>query len=114
MKKLLKIMCCLSLMTGNNSNAQSPGSIISSSDNEVVLLEKGVESPFRGYLFPPDKALDFRKQLIELDNLKALESSYNKSIELYKKNEDVYNFKVNTMLYLKIFRELRGYQPSLV
>ncbi len=100
MKKILALIMSLTfLTTGNNiAYAESVRPILVASDNDVVFIEKGVETPFKGYLFPEAKALTFRKQLIELDTLKALETSYNKSIDLYKKNEDIYNYKVNVLL----------------
>ena len=39
-----------------------------------------------------------KKELMELDELRALADSYQKSIDDYKKNEDLFNFKVNTLL----------------
>lgn len=97
MKKILITFLIFSIIR-NNARAQSTQPIVATSGNDVVLIEKGVETPFKGYLFPPDKALNFRKQLLELDQLKGLESSYEKSVELYKKNEDITNFKINTLL----------------
>ncbi len=94
-------MLSISLINGPNCYAQQIAviaPIIASSDSDVLYIDKGVETPFKGYLFPEAKALNFRKQLIELDTLKALETSYNKSIDLYKKNEDIYNYKVNVLL----------------
>jgi hypothetical protein len=65
---------------------------------DVTFLEKGSPAPYTGYLFSEEKTLKIRKELIELDTLKLLETSYNKSIDLYKKNEDLQNTKVNLLL----------------
>ena len=78
---------CLSFLTSVNSLAQ-----------DVIILDKGETAPFHGYLFPDDKAIQFRKDLIELDGLKKMESSYQKSLDLFNKNETLYNTKVNMLL----------------
>lgn len=88
MKKFLVTLLLTFSTIGNNCYAE----------DSVVLLEKGSTAPFKGYLFPEAKALDLRKELIELDNLRLIEKSYLNSIELYKKNETVHNLKVNTLL----------------
>ena len=91
LRKLL-VMSLISSIIGSNCFGQtltSPG---------VVFLEAGVKTPFQGYLFPPDETILMKKELMELDELRALADSYQKSIDDYKKNEDLFNFKVNTLL----------------
>jgi hypothetical protein len=97
-KKLLHqvvVMLCLFSMIGNNyalsaeKSVPTLPSVINTSSLQVLYIQKGTEAPFEGYLFPPDKALEFRKELIELDSLRSMQPSYEKSITLYQKNEDV-------------------------
>lgn len=97
MKKFLLVMCSISLISVNSYSEIIP-SIISTNDKDVVLLEKGTEAPFKGYLFPEHKVLKIRQELIELDNLKLIEKSYQRSIDLYKDNEEAMTFKVNALL----------------
>lgn len=96
MKKLMTTILLLSLTLGNNSFAEE--SVVAGPNYKVILLEQGAAAPFQGYLFPKDKALDLRKELIELDTLKALEKSYIKSIDLYILNENRMNEKINILL----------------
>lgn len=91
MKNLLLMMFLISLINENNAYA------VTEAEQQVVIIEKEAIAPFRGYLFPEDKALKFRKDLLELDTLKEMNASYERSITLYKKNEDYHNFKVNTL-----------------
>lgn len=70
----------------------------SSLAEDVVIVEKNSPAPFTGFLFPREKAQEVRIKLLENDRLNDMISSYNKSIDLYKKNEDVQNQKVNILL----------------
>lgn len=67
-------------------------------ESNVVLLEKNSPAPFKGYLFTEEKTLKIRQDLIDINNLKILKSSYEKSIDLYEKKEDNYNNKINLLL----------------
>ena len=96
MQKLIVLTLLIFLMT-ENSYAVST-SVSPLSGESVVLIEKGLPAPFKGYLFPEDKAQEIRKELIELDSLRAMESSYQKSIDIYKKNQDLYDYKTNVLL----------------
>lgn len=89
LKKLLVTL--LISLTSVNSYCQ-----VSSPD--VVFLNKGSVTAFDGYLFPPAKAILMKKELLELDELRALAASYQKTIDDYAKNEDLENYKVNTLL----------------
>lgn len=91
-------MLLISLIA-ENSFGEVPAPILSGVPaDKVILIEKGTEAPFKGYLFPEDKALKFRKDLIELDGLRELEKSYQKSLDLSISNEAKYNSKVNILL----------------
>lgn len=65
--------------------------------NQIILIDKGTPAPFRGLLFPEDKALEFRKELLELDYLRAQIASYEREISFYKDNETLYQDKVNLL-----------------
>lgn len=87
MKKKLLLIFLTFLIIANNCYAQ-----------DVIILDKDKPAPFHGYLFPDDKALKFKQDLVELDALRAMEASYEKSINLYKKNEELFDYKVNVLL----------------
>jgi hypothetical protein len=65
---------------------------------DVTLLNKGEPAPYKGLLFTESKANEIRKELLELDTLKLMEKSYEKSIKYYKDNEELYKHKVDTLL----------------
>jgi hypothetical protein len=50
----------------------------------VVYLEKNKPAPYSGVLFPSEKADELRKMAIEVETLRAINESYNKSIQLYR------------------------------
>lgn len=87
MKKLLLTISLVSSITANNCYAQN-----------VVLLEKDSPAPYKGYLFTEDEVRKIRSDLIELDTLRLVEISYNRTLELYKKNEVLYNDKINMLV----------------
>lgn len=66
--------------------------------DNAVFLEKGRQSPFDGYLFTPEKTNQMYKDLMDYDTLKSVNESLNKSIVLYKQNEELYQNKVNLLL----------------
>lgn len=72
-------------------------SSIAKSD-EVILLNKDQTAPYTGFLFPREKALEFRKIDIENDELKIVNASFSRSIDIFKKNEDLSEKKVNILL----------------
>lgn len=89
--------------SSNTSNIKETGTgqvvtAPNSDSQDVTFINKGVEAPYTGYLFTSAKAALIKKELMELDEFRALADSYQKSIDDYKKNEDLYNFKVNTLL----------------
>lgn len=65
--------------------------------DDVIYLEKGVPSPFTGYLFPPAKADGIRKELIEKDGLHLLNVSLTKTVELQKDNINIYELRIKNM-----------------
>lgn len=50
----------------------------------VVYLEKNKPAPYSGVLFPSAKADELRKIAIEVETLRAINESYDKSIQLYR------------------------------
>jgi hypothetical protein len=65
---------------------------------EAVMIKKDERAPFEGVLFPLDQANKTRYQLIECDIKKQLNSSYERTIKLYKENEVYQDNKVNLLL----------------
>ncbi len=66
--------------------------------DDVLPLKKGDITPKDGLLFPYDKANDIKRKLIELEDLKSINTSYQKSIDLYKNNQDLYSKQVTILL----------------
>lgn len=66
--------------------------------DQTVLLEAGKPAPFTGYLLPPDQAALSRIRLIEGEEAKKMNESYARSIETYRKNEELGNQQVNILL----------------
>lgn len=52
--------------------------------NDVIFLEEAKPAPYSGVLFPVEKANELRKMAIELDTLRVLKESYEKSNKLYE------------------------------
>ena len=65
---------------------------------DVTYINKDDKAPYSGFLFTEDKAKDIRLQLIDLDTYKSLNKSLERTVELYKKNEDIDQSKINTLL----------------
>lgn len=65
---------------------------------DVISLDQNQPAPFKGYLFSEDKANQIKVQLIDYDQLKLINASYDKSINLYKANEKLYDDKINLLL----------------
>lgn len=70
----------------------------SSFADDVVIIQAGEKAPYTGYLFPKETAQLTRVKLIEGEEAAKLNESYVRSIEIYRKNEDVQNQKVNILL----------------
>lgn len=65
--------------------------------DDVVYLKKGDASPTDGYLFSNAKAQDTRNKLLTIDDLKAMNTSYQHSIDLYKNNETIYQKQLDLL-----------------
>lgn len=83
---LLKILLIFSLSV-NNAYAV-----------DVSLLDKDQPAPYKGYLFTEEKTLQIRRDLLEFDNQKSVIESYQRSINLYKANEQTYIDKTTILL----------------
>lgn len=97
MKKILITLLIFSIVV-SNAKADNSSPIVTTNSNDVRFIQKGTEAPFDGYLFPPEKAINLKQELMELDEYKKLAESYQRSIDNDKKNDDLYNFKINTLL----------------
>lgn len=67
-------------------------------EEDAVYLAKDSKAPYAGILLPVEKAAELRKNLIELDTLKAINESYTKSIQMYKQSIQLSEDKYNTLL----------------
>jgi hypothetical protein len=65
---------------------------------DVISLNKGDKAPFTGILMDNAKANNIRLQLVEADFNKALNTSYERSIQLYKQNEKMQEDKTTALL----------------
>lgn len=65
---------------------------------ESVPLKKDDRAPFEGVLLSLDKANKVRYDLLECDIKKSLNESYEKTIKLYKDNENIHQEKINVLL----------------
>lgn len=65
---------------------------------DPVLLNKDDKSPYQGLLFSISEAQDLRKELIDKDYLKLQNDSLNRSLELYKSNENLYTQQKQLLL----------------
>jgi len=68
---------------------------ISRGSEEAVVLQKGQPSPYIGVLLPELKAKELYN---DINRYKLLTESYERSIILYKQNEDLYNKKSQLLL----------------
>lgn len=82
LKKLLVILTIV--MTISNSSAQ-----------EAIVLYEGKPAPYTGLLLPEAKALELYN---DIHKYKLLNESYERSIVLYKGNEELMNKKTQMLL----------------
>ena len=68
----------------NNASAQ-----------EALVLPKGSQAPFTGLLLPEQKAIEVYN---DLNKYKLLSESYERSIALYKNNEEILDSKTKILL----------------
>jgi hypothetical protein len=80
------------------SNALIIGNGFASPKKEIVYIEEGGKAPYSGVLFPVEKAGELRKMAIELDALKTINASYEKTVSSYVKMNELTEQKVNTLL----------------
>lgn len=73
-------------------------STVKAEDNKVVLIEKGQSAPYSGLLFPKEDANKIRVELLELQTLRLLNESYEKSFDLMQKNNDLFAKKESLLL----------------
>lgn len=66
--------------------------------NQSVELDKGQPAPYPGVLLDKEKSKEIRDELIEKDGLVKTNESLNKSIQLYRSNEDLQNQKSDILL----------------
>lgn len=66
--------------------------------DQTVILKKDERAPFEGVLLPIDQANKTRYELLECDIKKELNTSYERTIKLYKENEVYQDNKVNILL----------------
>lgn len=62
---------------------------------DSVAIKEGEKAPFTGVLLTNDKANEIRESL---ESLKRINESLERSIVLYKQNEDLNNQRVNVLL----------------
>lgn len=67
------------------------------SAEDAVYLVKGDSAPYAGVLMPLEKVQELRRNIIEFDSVKTLNASLNKSIEIYKTNEALYDKKIEIL-----------------
>lgn len=63
-------------------------------DDKAIVLNVGQASPYTGVLVPTEALQSLRKDLLDAQ---ADNSSFTKSVTLYKQNEDLLNTKVATL-----------------
>lgn len=73
-------------------------SMSSKASNEPTLLNQGQPAPYTGFLLSKETAQKAKDDLIEGQQAKDLNISFQNSIDLYKKNESIYTEKVNILV----------------
>lgn len=63
----------------------------------LVVLKKGDTCPFDGYLLSKDQASKIYTELEACDRIRLINTSLNKSIELYKSNEVEYKTEISDL-----------------
>ena len=86
MKKMICKVIMISLTISSLSLADDP-----------ILLHKNDKAPMDGLLFSEQKSSEVKTKLIEGAQLQLLNDSLNKSISLYKNNEDIYSQKIDLL-----------------
>ena len=66
-------------------------------DGDVAQLNKGQAAPFDGLLLSNEKSKLIKQELLDKDQLDAINASLSRSVDLYKSNESIYTDKVNIL-----------------
>lgn len=64
----------------------------------VIHLNSGDKAPAPGYLFSEDQAQSTRIQLLDCQDLTAINTSLQKSVDIYKQNQDLYSKQTTILL----------------
>lgn len=83
-KNLLVKLLVFSMIVNNSATA-----------DDALILNKGQSAPFTGLLLTEDKA---NEVYTDIKRYKLLNESLEKSVTLYKQNEELYDKKVNILL----------------
>lgn len=65
---------------------------------DAAYLEKDQKAPFTGILIKPETVQDLRKAVIERDSLSQEKASFERSLELYKKKDELQEKKLGILL----------------
>lgn len=72
---------------------------LSSQANATVIhLNAGDKAPNSGYLFNEDEAQNTRSRLLDCEDLNAISVSLQKSIDIYKQNQNLYSEQTTILL----------------
>lgn len=71
---------------------------ISIGETDPYLGAKGHILPQESWVFSPEKAKSTRDKLIDLQTTEKINESLNKSLDLYKSNEQIQQNKINLLL----------------
>lgn len=88
-KSLLIFSIIASLSSSNTARA---------TDEAAEYIQKDAKAPYDGILLPIEKAVELRKNVIELQTLRAINESYKKSIQLYQESVQLNDQKYNVLL----------------
>lgn len=66
--------------------------------DDSVYINQNDKAPFAGYLLPQAKVQEFQNAVIDRDTYKALNDSYQKSLDLEKNNNDLLNKKIGLLM----------------
>lgn len=71
---------------------------LSARAQDAVGLEKGQAAPFTGVLITYKAAQDFKNTVVERDGLEEQKASYERSIEYYRKADELQQKKLDLLL----------------
>lgn len=64
---------------------------------DSLILEKNQPAPYRGVLMPLESVQELRRNSLELDNLKLLNASLDRSIKIHLSNEEILEKKISIL-----------------